>query len=168
MKHRAVVTALAVLAAVWSMPAMAADKIDMQEFMVPAVDPGIQLYVRNKHPAGVETFAPDRILIYVHGATYPSETAFDLPVEGSSMMDQLAERGWDVWMLDVRGYSRSTRPPEMDQPGGGRQADRRHGHGGAGCRRGGGFRAAAAQGGAGQPHGLVMGHVHHGAVHDHA
>jgi pimeloyl-ACP methyl ester carboxylesterase len=116
MKLRGAWAALAVLGVLWIMPARAADQVEMQEFMVPAVDPGIQLYVRNKHPAGVQNFAADRILIYVHGSTYPSETAFDLPVGGSSMMDQLAERGWDVWMLDVRGYSRSTRPPEMDRP----------------------------------------------------
>ena len=34
----------------------------MQEFMVPASDPGIELYVRNKHRAGKETFSADRIL----------------------------------------------------------------------------------------------------------
>ena len=89
---------------------------ETQEFMVPASDPGIQLYVRNKHPAGKETFSSDRILLYVHGATYPSETMFDLPVAGASMMDVLAAHGWDVWLLDVRGYGRSTRPPEMDKP----------------------------------------------------
>jgi pimeloyl-ACP methyl ester carboxylesterase len=89
---------------------------EMQEFMVPAADPGTQLYVRNKHPAGKETFTADRILIYVHGATYPSEAMFDLPVGGASMMDVLAAHGWDVWLLNVRGYGRSTRPPEMDKP----------------------------------------------------
>jgi pimeloyl-ACP methyl ester carboxylesterase len=41
---------------------------------------------------------------------------FDLPVGGASMMDVLAAHGWDVWLLDVRGYGRSTRPPEMDKP----------------------------------------------------
>ncbi len=97
-------------------PGRAADKVAMQEFMVPAADAGIQLYVRNKHPEGMRAFSPDRVLVYVHGATYPAETAFDLPVGGASMMDILAARGWDVWMLDVRGYSRSTRPPEMDRP----------------------------------------------------
>ncbi len=99
-------------------PAMAraAGRVEMQEFMVPAADPGIQLYVRNKHPAGARAFSADRVLVYVHGATYPAETAFDLAVDGASMMDMLAARGWDVWMLDVRGYSRSTRPPEMDRP----------------------------------------------------
>ena len=94
----------------------AADRVAMQEFMVPAADPGIQLYVRNKHPYGAQAFSADRVLVYVHGATYPAETAFDLPVGGASMMDILAARGWDVWMLDVRGYSRSTRPAAMDRP----------------------------------------------------
>ena len=116
MTSRGLGAALALSTVLLSASASAADKVEMQEFMVPATDPGIELYVRNKHPAGVQSFAPDRILIYVHGATYPAETAFDLPVAGSSMMDQLAERGWDVWLLDVRGYSRSTRPPEMDRP----------------------------------------------------
>ena len=89
---------------------------EMAEFTVPSGDPGISLYVRNKHPAGLDHFSPERTLLYVHGATYPAETAFDLPVGGASMMDLLAERGWDVWLLDVRGYGRSTRPPEMDAP----------------------------------------------------
>jgi pimeloyl-ACP methyl ester carboxylesterase len=106
----------AILGMLWIMPTHAATPIAMQEFMVPAVDPGIQLFVRNKHPAGVEHFAADRILIFVHGATYPAETSFDLPVGGESMMDKLAARGWDVWLLDVRGYSRSTRPAAMDRP----------------------------------------------------
>ena len=81
-------------------------------------DPGIQLYVREKHLAGSQTFAGDRILLFVHGATYPAETSFDLPVGGQSMMDIMAARGWDVWMVDVRGYSRSTRPASMDGPPG--------------------------------------------------
>ena len=94
----------------------AAQPVEMQEFMVPASDPGIELYVRNKHPRGVQAFKMERVLVYVHGATYPAETAIDLPVGGASMMDMLAAQGWDVWLLDVRGYSRSTRPAEMAQP----------------------------------------------------
>jgi pimeloyl-ACP methyl ester carboxylesterase len=31
-------------------------------------------------------------------------------------MDYIAQNGWDVYLIDVRGYGRSTRPPEMDQP----------------------------------------------------
>ena len=90
--------------------------IAMEEFMVPAVDAGINLYVRNKHPAGVKKFAADKIVLYVHGATYPSETAFDLKLNGFSWMDYIAQHGYDVYLVDLRGYSKSTRPPEMDKP----------------------------------------------------
>jgi pimeloyl-ACP methyl ester carboxylesterase len=84
--------------------------------MIPSGDAGIELYVRNKRPVGMTTFPADRILLYVHGATYPSETAFDLPIEGVSMMDLIAARGYDVYLVDIRGYGRSTRPPEMSAP----------------------------------------------------
>jgi pimeloyl-ACP methyl ester carboxylesterase len=53
---------------------------------------------------------------YVHGATYPAETAFDLQLNGQSWMDYIAEKGYDVYLLDVRGYGQSTRPPQMNRP----------------------------------------------------
>src|SRR6266700_2294786 len=90
-------------------------KLETTDTMIPSGDAGIQLFVRNKHPAGKPT-SPDKILLFVHGATYPSETAFDLPIEGVSMMDLIARRGYDVWLVDIRGYGRSTRPPEMSAP----------------------------------------------------
>jgi alpha-beta hydrolase superfamily lysophospholipase len=31
-------------------------------------------------------------------------------------MDQIAQRGFDVYLVDLPGYGKSTRPPEMDQP----------------------------------------------------
>ena len=79
-------------------------------------DEGIQLYVRNKRPEGMSKFSPDHILLFIHGATYPSETTFDLPVGGLSWMDYIAQQGWDVYLMDLRGYGGSTRPPEMSQP----------------------------------------------------
>jgi pimeloyl-ACP methyl ester carboxylesterase len=98
-------------------PAQAADvKLETESYTIPSGDPGIDLYIRHKHPAGVETFTPDKILLYVHGATYPSETAFDLPIDGVSMMDLIASRGYDVYLVDIRGYGGSTRPPEMSLP----------------------------------------------------
>jgi pimeloyl-ACP methyl ester carboxylesterase len=87
-----------------------------EEFMVPAGDAGITLYVRNKHPQGMTKAGSERILLFVHGATYPAETSFDLSLGGFSWMDYIARRGWDVYLVDVRGYGRSTRPPEMNQP----------------------------------------------------
>ena len=101
------------------MAGAAADpQIESRSFTIPAVDAGFQLYMRNKHPAGVTSFGPDRTLLFVHGATYPAETSFDLPIEGVSMMDLFARQGFDVYLVDVRGYGGSTRPPEMDQPPG--------------------------------------------------
>ena len=96
--------------------AFAADKIEMNEYMVQSDTPGISLYVRNKHLAGVKKFTAEKTLLYVHGSTYPSETAFDLSLGGTSWMEYMAARGYDVWLVDLRGYGKSTRPPEMDQP----------------------------------------------------
>src|SRR3954469_9838831 len=87
-----------------------------EEFMIPSADPGVQLYVRNKHPRGASRFSADNIVLFVHGATYPAETAFDLQLDGLSWMDYIASRGYDVYLVDVRGYGKSSRPPEMDQP----------------------------------------------------
>jgi len=91
-------------------------KIESEDFFVASKAPGIQLFMRHKHLAGVKATSGDKILLFVHGATYPAETAFDLPIEGASMMDLFAAKGYDVYLVDVRGYGRSTRPPEMEQP----------------------------------------------------
>ena len=93
-----------------------ARKLVSESYHIPARDPGIQLFVRNKRPEAMTTFTPDRILLFVHGATYPAETAFDLQLDGLSWMDYIAQRGYDVYLMDVRGYGRSTRPPEMALP----------------------------------------------------
>src|ERR1700749_1696965 len=99
------------------LPAQAAGpKLEATDAMIPSGDHGIELFVRNKHPVGMKTFSSDRVLLFVHGATYPAETAFDLPIEGVSMMDMIAARGFDVWLVDSRGYGRSPGPPERSQP----------------------------------------------------
>ena len=76
--------------------------------------PGISLYMRRK--VAPCQASPQRVLLYVLGATYPSETAFDLTLDGQSWMDFIARAGWDVWLVDLRGYGRSSRPAEMDRP----------------------------------------------------
>ncbi|GJD48027.1 hypothetical protein OPKNFCMD_0742 [Methylobacterium crusticola] len=90
--------------------------LETESYRIPSADAGIELYIRNKRPAGTTAFPAEKILLYVHGATYPAETAFDLPLNGLSMMDHLARQGYDVYLVDVRGYGGSTRPPEMSRP----------------------------------------------------
>jgi pimeloyl-ACP methyl ester carboxylesterase len=83
---------------------------------VPARDAGVQLHVRNRRPANLTRFAPDNIVLFVHGATGSPETSFDLKLDGVSWMEWMAARGNDVYFVSVRGYGGSTRPREMDEP----------------------------------------------------
>lgn len=117
LSRRLIISIVGVLALLLAAPAVAQPlKLVTESYHVPARDPGIQLYVRNKRPETMTTFTPDRIVLFVHGATYPAETAFDLQLAGLSWMDYIAQRGYDVYLMEVRGYGRSTRPPEMEQP----------------------------------------------------
>ena len=70
-------------------------KLATEETMVKSPDPGIEIYVRNKHPSGMTSFRSERSLLFVHGATYPASTTFDLPLDGESWMDYIAARGFD-------------------------------------------------------------------------
>src|SRR5215510_8698409 len=71
------------------------------------------LFDRTKPAQVVSESRAERVVLYVHGATYPSETAFDLKLNGLSWMEHIAGNGYDVYLLDLRGYGRSTRPKEM-------------------------------------------------------
>src|SRR5262249_28058318 len=74
-------------------------KIVVDETMVSTTDPGVEIYVRNKRPAEMNSFRPERTVLFVHGATYPAETAFDLSLGGISWMEYIAGRGYDVYLL---------------------------------------------------------------------
>src|SRR6516162_9966505 len=106
--------AAAVAAAFATQTSAQAPKVVMEEMTVPS-EPGVEIYVRNKRPADLSAFRPERTVLFVHGATYPAHTSFDLKLDGMSWMDYIAARGYDVYLLDLRGYGRSTRPKEMDE-----------------------------------------------------
>src|SRR5262245_17950634 len=98
---RAIVGALAVSACAAAAGAQTLEVV-AEDTMVKSPDAGIELYVRNKRPAGMTSFRPERTVLYVHGATYPASTAFDLKLDGLSWMDYIAQRGYDVYLLDLR------------------------------------------------------------------
>jgi pimeloyl-ACP methyl ester carboxylesterase len=107
---------LASLAGCAGMGHSANPRIASESYLIPSSDAGIQLYVRNKHAEGMKRFTAERTVIYVNGATQASETTFDLRLNGFSWMDYLAARGYDVYLVDLRGYGGSSRPREMNQP----------------------------------------------------
>lgn len=87
-----------------------------EDVTVPAADAGISLFMRNKAPAGMKTFSAEKTVLFVHGATYPSEATFDLKLGDQSWMDYIAGHGYDVWLVDVRGYGRSSKTAALSQP----------------------------------------------------
>src|SRR6185503_1894045 len=95
--------------------ASAQTQLVSEDIMVKSPDAGIEIFVRNKRAANMTSFRPERTLVYVHGATYPASTAFDLKLGGLSWMEYIAARGYDVYLLDLRGYGKSTRPKEMSE-----------------------------------------------------
>jgi len=78
-----------------------------------------QIYVRERVSAGVALrglAAPDRVVLFVHGAGTPAEVAFDTPIGDHSWMAYLASAGFDAFSMDTTGYGRSTRPAPMNDP----------------------------------------------------
>ena len=88
-------------------------QVRSEEMMVKSPEAGIEIYVRNKRPLGMIEFRPQHTVLFVHGTTYPAYAAFDLRLGDYSWMEYIASRGYDVYLLDVRGYGKSTRPKEM-------------------------------------------------------
>jgi len=91
-------------------------EIIQEDYLIDGLDPGIKLHIREKVSKDLKQFTKDNIILFVHGATYPSPSMFDLQANGYSIMDYLAKNGYDTFCLDIRGYGGSTRPPEMDAP----------------------------------------------------
>jgi pimeloyl-ACP methyl ester carboxylesterase len=90
-----------------------------QDFRVPGSAPGVEIHVRNKRLESQTRFEENKVVIFVHGATFPGSVAFDHPMfGGGSWLDYMALHGFDAYLFDVRGYGKSARPPEMaDLPG---------------------------------------------------
>ncbi len=83
--------------------------------LIDGEDAGVKLFVRSKMAAGAKP-TRDNVVLFVHGATYPSLPGFDLQVGDYSWADWMVQHGWVVYLFDVRNYGGSGREPAMAQP----------------------------------------------------
>ena len=98
-------------------PALAQDvTIAQRDYQIDAVDPNIKLFVREKMAAGNVRFTNDNVVLFLHGATFPSTPDFDLQYQDYSWADRLVRDGFVVYMVDYRNYGFSTREKAMDEP----------------------------------------------------
>jgi pimeloyl-ACP methyl ester carboxylesterase len=65
---------------------------------------------------------PGPPILLVHGARIAGLASFDLPVPGGSLAGDLANLGFDVYVVDIRGYGSSSLPPAMNTPPEGKPA----------------------------------------------
>jgi pimeloyl-ACP methyl ester carboxylesterase len=87
-----------------------------QDVMIEGSDPGVKLFVRSKIAEGQPRFTDDNIVLFVHGATYPSTPDFDLQYKDYSWADWMVNKGYVVYMFDKRNYGFSSREKAMDEP----------------------------------------------------
>lgn len=88
-------------------------KLDPQEehVRIPGPRPGLDLFARYlpaRHPRGER-----KVVVYVHGGTFPSALSIAHRFDGRSWRDELADAGFDVWGFDFYGFGASDRYPEM-------------------------------------------------------
>jgi len=91
-------------------------KIIKTEAQIDTLDPGIQLFVREKMQEGNTQFTNENLVLFLHGATAPSTCDFDLGYKDYSWADWMVKRGYVVWMGDYRNYGYSTREKTMAEP----------------------------------------------------
>jgi pimeloyl-ACP methyl ester carboxylesterase len=81
----------------------------------------VNLFVRERIAEGMLQQEPGKaferkVVLMVHGGFSPATLAFDVQYRDYSWMEQLAREGFDVFAMDMTGYGRSTRPPQMNEP----------------------------------------------------
>jgi pimeloyl-ACP methyl ester carboxylesterase len=88
-------------------------KLDQREehFLIPGNRASVKLFLRSLAPACPP--AQRKIVLYVHGATFPSALSVAHRFDGYSWRDDLNAAGFDVWGLDFAGFGGSDRYPEM-------------------------------------------------------
>ena len=91
-----------------------------QRFRIPGPRDGLALSLTRLPAASVRSTTPKvvlpKVVLYVHGATFPSALSIAYRFDGRSWRDALSDAGFDVWGFDFYGFGSSDRYPGMDLP----------------------------------------------------
>lgn len=87
--------------------------ISESHFIASSRESWLTLHLREKRRADTTPATSAGTVLFVHGATLASDL-FDIDAPGRSWMADLADAGFTVLALDVRGYGRSSKPASFD------------------------------------------------------
>jgi pimeloyl-ACP methyl ester carboxylesterase len=93
-------------------------KLDAREehFRIPSHIEGLRLFLRYAPPTTTPAGAP-KVVLYVHGGTFPSALSIAHRFDGRSWRDELCAAGFHTWGLDFHGFGNLSDPyPEMSEP----------------------------------------------------
>ena len=77
---------------------------------------GLKLFLRRLAPPVREAHASPKVVLYIHGGTFPSALSIAHRFDGRSWRDELCASGFDVWGLDFLGFGASDPYPKMAEP----------------------------------------------------
>ena len=98
--------------------ARASQRLDPNEqhFRIPGPISGLRLFLRYAPPTRQANNAT-KVVLYVHGGTFPSALSIAHRFDGRSWRDELCAAGFHVWGVDFHGFGNLSDPyPEMDEP----------------------------------------------------
>jgi len=87
-----------------------------EHFHIPSHHEGLTLFLRYL-PPDRKVAASGRVVLYVHGGTFPSALSIAHRFDGRAWRDELCAAGFHVWGLDFHGFGTFSDPyPEMEEP----------------------------------------------------
>jgi pimeloyl-ACP methyl ester carboxylesterase len=89
------------------------DAMSRSDYFVPG-ESGARLFVRHV-ASGAAQRTP---VLLIHGGSPASEVIFDLPVPGYSLAEDLAAMGLDAFLMNARGWGRSSPSRDSSEPAG--------------------------------------------------
>jgi pimeloyl-ACP methyl ester carboxylesterase len=75
----------------------------------------LTLFLRHLSPIARRAGSTSKIVLYVHGGSFPSALSIAHRFDGRSWRDELIDAGFHVWGLDFQGFGGSDPYPQMNE-----------------------------------------------------